>query len=320
MNGAVRADATGLVKLFATHSATFHLESLTPKDAAGLTSVNAMLAERLGPHLRWSWSSVSDEVAPFASDDFELVDGYPELLVDATIPLDDPGAHLLSRRFAASAYDSFGVAFHSAHERNRASPIQYRFYAELAPMTEASIYPTHAYLSFSVPLDWPVSEIAEMGRMVASSLRVRWGIVGLGFGAWEFDAQNSTRQALRAHARRHVGFDVGLDSGNMAVWHQYLRTVSWRTYVGPSLGNGLSTETLAALGLQVASLPNGTIEVQAGDRPRAGDVNRFDFPKEYTAADSGLRSLRCPGGVSFLTPWSEASTEAWLRRFERRVQ
>jgi len=125
-------------------------------------------------------------------------------------------------------------------------------------------------------------------------------------------------EKIHAHARRHPGFDVTCELDPL--WDHRLRTVSWLTFVGPTLpGIDAQSPALRQLrGVTVIDTPTSLV-LQAGDAPSAGDLNRLVVPEAYSSVDHALRAARASEGGSFPSPWRRDTVEAWLRRFERSV-
>jgi hypothetical protein len=217
----------------------------------------------------------------------------------------------------AAHYDKFGVACHGGAERNDASPWSLRFYATCLP-GDGKVLRADAMLAFTVPLTTPAAELEANANALAKTLRIRWGCAGLAYGAWEMDRYGDTRDAIFAHARRHPGFDVGQHATWMRAFHDRVRTVSWLTFLGPALaaavrekGDALASDELVT----IAPAGEGVV-LRAGERPQIGDVNRRDIPRAYARADKRIRAVRAAEDIHFYAPWSAATTEGWLRRFE----
>jgi len=318
--GLIETSSNGLPRLYGTLSASFHLESLVPEHSAVLGEVNAMIADWFGDRLRWSWSSVHAEVSPFRRDDLELVEGWPEGLRNP-YQLADESTQETASWVASAASDHFGLMLHGAVERNAASPYQYRFYGELPEPGVGPVFRNISCLSVCVPLNWPLADFYGRVLAIAAKLPLRWGAAGLGYGAWEFDAENATRSAVFAHGRRYAGYDVGHDTGSLQDWAKQLRTVSWLTFLGAR-----HVETLTAKQhlpqsttlVEVTPLGGGLV-LRAGERPEDCDLNRLRLAPSYVQVDQMVRPVRARVDVDFGEPWSESTTEKWLRRFEKRI-
>ena len=309
----IATSSVGAPLLYGALGAAFHLESLGPEDGEALSRASAAILDAIGPALRWTWSSVHPFVQPFTGSDLQLMPGFCGQLVDRE-RRDDPRAQRGASAMAAARYDRFGLACHGARERNDASPTTFRFYARVAA-GEGGRFVTRAMIAFTYDESHPLEAFAGLVDAVAAALPLRWGSAGLAYGAWELDRYGETRDAIYAHARRHPGFDVGQHATLMDTWHRRLRTVSWLTFVGPALASGLRTPSRDPL-VEVTPFGEG-VRIRAGERPEPGDANRLAFPRAYLRADRIASPVRAREGVHFFAPWSEATTEGWLRRFER---
>lgn len=311
--------AAGAPIAYATLGASFHLEELLPEDGERIANACTRIHAELGASLRWTWSSVHTSVDPFEATDLELAASYPSLLRDAVPDPDaDPRARAGASALAAAHYDKFGVCCHGGVDRNVASPASFRFFATATPSEEPGRLRSHAMIAFTVPPAVTLDALQALATDVAGMLRLRWGAAGFTYGAWELDRYGETRDAIYAHARRHPGFDVGQHTTWMPAFHDRVRTVSWLTFLGPALVAQVRAagETLASDDLVTVGPCGEGVVLRAGERPRAGDVNRGDLPDAYARADRLVRSVRAGEGLHFYAPWSSASTEAWLRRFE----
>jgi len=291
----------------------FHLEPLLPTDAPGLTAACDRIVAQMGKSLRWAWSSVHGQVEPFAVEVLDLVASFPVQLANAP-PMEDARADAGTRAMTAAHYDKFGVACHGGETSNVASPSTFRFYATTTP-SEGPLVRADAMIAATFPLTTTLADLEKLARAVAGELRIRWGVAGLTYGAWELDRYTATRDAVFAHARRYPGFDTGQHATWMRAFHDRLRTVSWLTFLGPDLAakaGVLASDEVVT----VSPLENGSVLLRAGDKPEHGDVNRRDVPFAYARVDARLRALRAAENLHFYAPWSVATTEAWLRRFE----
>lgn len=319
-DGLIETSGEGRPLLYGTLSAAFHLESLAPADSAALAHVNAEIEAWFGDRLRWTWSSVHAEVSPFRRDDLELVEGWPEGLRNP-YRLDDESTQQTASWIASAASDHFGLMVHGAVERDLASPFQYRFYGELPDPGVGPVFRNVSTLSIAVPITWPLDDFRARVVSIAERLPLRWGAAGLGYGGWEFDAFNFTRSAVFAHARRFAGYDVPHDIGHLADWHERVRSVSWLTFLG-----GAFVKRLAAKGrapktddlVEVTPLGDGLV-LRAGARPEECDLNRLRLAPAYVRVDETIRPVRARSGIDFGDPWTESTSEKWLRRFEKRI-
>lgn len=313
--------AAGAPIAYATLGASFHLEELRPDDGERIANACARVHALLGASLRWTWSSVHTSVEPFAPTDLELAASYPALLRDAAPdpgPDVDPRARAGAIALAAAHYDRFGVCCHGGADRNVASPSTFRFFATATAGKDPGRLRSHAMLAFTAPPAVTLAELQAATTEIAGMLRLRWGAAGFTYGAWELDRYGETRDAIYAHARRHPGFDVGQHTTWMPAFHDRLRTVSWLTFLGPALAATLRAagDTLESDDLVTVEPCGEGVVLRAGERPQAGDVNRGDVPAAYARVDRRVRALRAGEGLHFYAPWSAATTEAWLRRFE----
>lgn len=309
----IAQSAAGAPLAFPTLGFSFHLEPLTPADASALAMATDRILAALGASLKWQWSSVHGEVEPFSAGAFDLIGALPGQLDDsAAQKLADPRARDGASAMNAAHYDKLGVACHGGADRNVASPYTVRFFSRVTP-SGTPLLRADAMLAATMPVDTPLDVFQRLAAGVASDLRIRWGVAGYTYGAWELDRYGDARAAIFAHARRHPGFDVGQHSTYMRELHDRLRTVSWLTFVGEGL---LGNVAFAPDPLVTVSKVGAAIMLRAGDRPEPGDVNRRQIPLAYQRVDAALRPLRASTGIHFYAPWSAATTEAWLRRFE----
>jgi hypothetical protein len=318
----------GAPLVYAAFGVALHLERLAPADGDRLAQACDLVRAWIGPRLRFTWSSVHPEVAAFdpAGGDLDLVASFPAQLRDTE------GGGPASAMLAAH-FDKFGVACHGGAQRNDASPWSFRFFATARP-GDGELLRSDAMISVTVPMTTPLAELEAQAKALAAALRVRWGAAGFAYGAWEMDRYGDTRDAIYAHARRYPGFDVGQHATWMSEFHDRMRTVSWLTFVGPGLldrvrASGASGAPGAAGGTGAALESDALVRVEAfgegesagvvlraGERPQPGDVNRREVPRAYAEVDRRLRAVRASEGIHFYAPWSAATTEAWLRRFE----
>jgi hypothetical protein len=294
---------------YACRGFAFHLEVLGLADGEGLAKACERIAAIHGDKLKWGYSSVHAEVERFAPDVLDLVSAFP-----AQMRLKDPKLSAGALAMEAAHYDRFGVACHGGAKRNDGSPSTFRFFASVAPASP--VLRADAMIAATFPASMPDEELASLATNVAADLRIRWGAAGLAFGAWELDRYGATRDALFAHARRHPGFDLGQHSTWMRAFHDRLRTVSWLTFVGPALAAKLSPPALKGDDIVTVTKKGETYVFQAGAAPASGDVNRDEFPHAYVEVDRRLREVRAEG-IHFYAPWTSASSERWLRRFEK---
>jgi hypothetical protein len=309
----IAKSAAGAPIAFPALGFAFHLEPLVPADASGLAKATDRILAVIGPKLRWQWSSVHGEVEPFSAGAFDLIAALPGQLDDsAAQAVADERARAGASAMNAAHYDKLGVACHGGADRNVASPFTVRFFSRVTP-SGTPLLRADAMLAATMPIDTPLAELQKLAIGVASDLRIRWGALGYTYGAWELDRYGDARAAIFAHARKHPGYDVGQHTTYMRELHDRLRTVSWMTFVGPGLIGNLAIAPDPLIG--VAKAGEATV-LRAGERPEPGDVNRKQIPLAYQRVDALLRPLRASTGLHFYAPWSAATTEAWLRRFE----
>jgi hypothetical protein len=303
--------------VYAALGLAFHLEPLESSDVARLEAASDRIASLIGPRLRWAWSAVHPQVEPFSTSAFDLVAQFPGQLADPAAAIEDPRRRAGTSAMNAAHYDKFGVACHGGTDRNHASPWSFRFHAAVTSGSAERLR-ADTMIAATMALTTPPAVLRELALALAGILRIRWGAAGLAYGAWELDRYGETRNAIYAHARRHPGFDVGQHATWMRELCDHVRTVSWLTFLGPVLaktvrasGGALTTDHL------VTVAPCGdALVLEAGEAPLQGDVNRRDVPHAYVEVDRRIRAVRAAEGVHFYAPWSLATTEAWLRRFE----
>lgn len=291
----------------------FHLEPLVPADGSALAMATDRILAVVGSSLRWQWSSVHGEVEPFGAGAFDLIAALPSQLDDsAAQAIADERARSGASAMNAAHYDKLGVACHGGSDRNVASPFTVRFFSRVTP-SGTPVLRADAMLAATLPIDTPLDVLQKLAIGVASDLRIRWGVAGYTYGAWELDRYGDARAAIFAHARKHPGYDIGQHATYMREFHDRLRTVSWLTFVGAGMMGNLA---IAPDPMFAMAKAGAATLIKAGDRPEPGDVNRTRIPVAYQRVDKVLRPLRAAENIHFYAPWSAATTEAWLRRFE----
>lgn len=298
----------GAPLLYACRGFAFHLEPLEPGDREGLSQACERIMAAHAGALRWVYSSVHGSVEKFSPDVLELVSSFPAQLAD---PAKTPGASAMN----AAYYDRFGLACHGGRAPNHASPSTLRFFASVRASKEPRLR-ADAMLAATFPSAMPDEALESLAVAVAGDLRIRWGAAGLAYGAWELDRYGATRDAIFAHARRHPGYDVAQHSTWMREFADRLRTVSWLTFVGPDLASKVDPSAFVSDGDVVVEEAGSAKVLRAGASPQPGDVNRDDRPRAYAEVDRRLRRIRASEGLHFYAPWTSATTESWLRRFE----
>lgn len=307
----------GAPLLYAALGAYFQLEPLVPEDEEALAAAHEDLLDWLGPSLRFTTSHLHAGTAPFDVSDLELAPALASRVVNPE-QRSDPAAQVAASRAAAFAIAPFGVACHGGAVANAASPWGYRFHATATDAGHGPILRVLAALSFTVPTNSSLADFTARTLKIAAKLRLRWGTVGFTFSGWEHDRFRETRRAMRAHAERHPGFDVGLHATHLPLLHDRLRTVSWLTLLGPGLRATLEEKGGVLSSAQDVELADvgEHVALRAGGAPALGDRNRRVYPDAYRRVDEMLRPIRAESGLHFHAPWSQRSTEAWLRRFE----
>ena len=126
------------------------------------------------------------------------------------------------------------------------------------------------------------------------------------------------------YCMRYWGVDAGEYFALTEEFYDWIRTVNWLTFLGPSMLHDLET-----MGARLKPVPEvlqqtlagGTVLLKAGASPQRGDVNRLDILPTYAAVDRLVRARRCNGTddagdeVTFFAAWTR--TAEWFRRFER---
>lgn len=321
----LKIDAQGEPLLYSVRAAYFQLEELEPADEERLEAFNSVIETWFGNQLRWTGSSVFERVDAFSQSDFELVSCYVRNLVDLSADPDDTG-ELRELAFdynnSVAPFDEFEVSMHDGAFPGHASPWSYRFFSVIRPYSEhqGSRPRSIAMLKVTAPETCEWEEFAARFEELASTVRLRWASAGLGFSGWERLQYVETSKAIYAHARRHAGYDVDDYFRTVDDWFDKLRSVSWKTLLGPALREPALRATSGSLlprlaNVSVAELGENLI-VTAGSAPAAGDHNRNQIPAEYREADRLLRSVRATACRNFSPPWDDHTTREWLRRFE----
>lgn len=322
-NSEVVGTLAGQPIAFGSLGAHFMLERLVPEDRERLAIVNEIVWEWLGGFLRNTWSSWRGNVCDVRRCDLDYISTYSE---DLAVPL-LPGANDSVQRMMANMYNrsrtDFFVGCNGGRTASSCSPFGYQFWAETPEVDASGCLHPYAVLSVAVPDTWPLEDFAAKVEQIAGALRIRWATAGFTYSTWGVSSPLEAGRFVANHAKRFPGFDVGYFHESMETWHEWLRTVSWQTYLGPAF-----VARAASRGVQLGS--DGEIEVrpvgeglliQAGQRPERGDANRLRYPRSYVVADALLRPIRLgdAAGAFFGSPWSEAVVRRWLRRFELRV-
>ncbi len=303
--------------LWGTYAACFQLESLLPEDEPRFVEAHAEIANRLGDQLKWSWATPFPTTQRFSLTDFEMVD----LRCRQLGRKGGVGSPEIYAKMGVTSVSRFFLAAHGGAKENEASPYGYRYFSEVPELGSSAILPTQSALTVTVPVSMGVEEFEQMVLRIGSLLRCRWAAAGYGYAGWKYTQHNATRDAIFAHSKRFHGFDVGLESGWMPDFHRRIRSVSWLTFVGPELLAELGgAAALSTTHPEVSVQPtaNGAW-LKASATPAICDINRLQISPAYLAVDALLRKVRASNDLNFAHPWSEKTTEDWLRRFERRL-
>lgn len=318
MSDGVVGRHAGTPHLYAALVVHLHLEPLAPEDAPRLDRAADLVRDWIGADLRFTRHSRVAHLEPFRAEDLDYMAVYPETL-DFDVPAGaSRDVFHAAGLIAASRRHDFGLACHAGAKRSDASPTTFRFWAEVPGFGPGPRLRARASMKVSVPVDAPLDDFRRRAIELASCLRLRWGAAGLGYAGNETEWYTQTDAALYAHARRHPGHDVGHYVAHGAEFHEWVRTVNWLTFVGPTLLARLPSPPRSTRLVHVDRAGDAALLV-AGDRPEAGDVNRMIWPAAYLEADAMVRPVRASEGISFYERWTEATTGQWLRRFERRL-
>ncbi len=319
----IERDSQDQPLLYSVLSGYFQLEELEPDDTERLDKFNGIIRDWFGAKLRWTGTSVFENVQAFDPSDFELISGHASDLdrwMDSE-PADDSAEGLeFDYNMARAPVDEFEIALHSGSLPGEAAPYSCRFFSVIRPFKYRSGKRMRAVsmLRITVPDTCPLDEFIDRYRALAACLRLRWSNAGLGYSGWERLQYDATNRAVYAHARRHPGYDIGEYFRTIDDWHNAIRTVNWLTILGPELA-----KRAAQANPSLKSEPEVTIEpfdanlwIRAGEAPLPGDTNRRQKPRPYVRADQLVRSVRATQSRSFGDPWDDDTTGAWLRRFE----
>jgi Protein of unknown function (DUF3396) len=315
------ASAKGNVpNLYRVLGVALHLEPLSPADAGPLAEVMGLVHEWIGAELRWATNTTFPLIDPYRREDLDYVPAYADALRPPP-PAADRGLRHVENVLFGATFGELSVLTSGGDGPTHASPYSFRFASEVHEEQPGEGLHTCAMLRVTVPTAWPLGDFFERACVIAGKLRVRWGAAGLTYAAWESAAFNEIRAAIYAHCRRHVGYDMGESLAYLEEWHREVRTVNWLTFLGADLAGRLR---VAGSGLEsqgaVRVSPLGeTMLLRAGDRPEEGDINRLRIPEAYARADAMIRPVRAGSGIDFRSPWTAATSEQWLRRFEKRI-
>lgn len=292
------------------------LEPAVAEDEDRYAAAVSMVKDWIGAELRWTHTTTFATPQPFRPTDFDFVVDHARA---SDLPPVDPRDELsvMLRRHHVMTRLDFSMESYGGAEDNGGSPFSFAFHAEV-PDPETSLkasLPT--CLRVTVPTSTDLGEFYARVTSLLSVLRIRWASAGLTYSGATIQWYDEVHEAIYQHARRHPGFDVPvfIEQGN--AFANRVRSINWLTWIGPELARRVPSASGSNL-LRIDTVP-GAVLVQAGDRPVAGDTNRFGLPPAYRAADALVRAVRAREDIHFLFPWTEKTTTDWLRRFERRL-
>jgi len=311
----IAADADGTPIAFPALGFTLQLEPPTKDDEPAWEQAMGELTGWLGPMLSWTSTSAYAPPRKYRPGDLDYIASYPSMLA-APPGFGDPEADDAAAGLHAVSRDDYAVLCHGGARSNDASAYGVRFFAELATVEAGAPLSPCCALRATVPLGYPIADLRARVLSLAKQLRVRWGVAGLTYAAWEPDAWPELRAAAFAHARRHPGFDIAELSAFLPEWHESVRTVGWLTILGPSMRERLGG--LPPFREVVVEEIGPLLVAQAGREPQPGDVNRLQIPTALAEIDSWIAPLRPHVELHFGEPWTETTTHDWLTRFERR--
>ncbi len=301
--------------LYAALSVELYLEPPEPSQVEAFEDAADLIDEWVGGELAWTHMSSFGEPEPFEKDDFSHVIERVRRSAPAAYASDPTS---FGQRVDRESSGRFALVCHGGEEDWDASPTTVRYHVE--PFGPAARPTWASMLRVSVPATTPLDDLRARALELASLLPVRWGMAGLSLVGWDVDHFQPVHRATYALARRHPGFDTSLHILHMPIWFERLRSVSWITLLGPpflerleKLGHALPQVAPAPLAFQ--ALSNGVVAIEA-PAPDPGDTNHNRVPPGYAAADRLVRPIRAASRLHFTAPWTERTTEEWLRRFE----
>ncbi|WP_437603813.1 type VI immunity family protein [Sorangium sp. So ce590] len=302
--------------------AVLHLEPLAAEDEARLDAVNDMVWDWIGPALTHVSLSCAERPEAVRRAHLDYISTHGANLGVPPVPGGGPEDQRISAHLVRLGRDEMSVVCSGSRDPFEASPYSYRFWAEIGDLPEGSdaLHLTaHAVLHLTVPETWPLADFHARICAIAAKLRLRWGAAGYTFSDCEAQNYQAPAAAIYAHARRYWGYDVAEYVRLTEAFHRRIRTVSWLTWLGPSMLDELRAGGgLGAPRLSTWTASGDGVLIQAGGAPERGDVNRRQVPPAYREVDALVRPLRAAGGadLQFFAPWDERSIERWLRRFE----
>jgi hypothetical protein len=318
--GSPLLSSKGAPRLYRALGATFHLEPLSPDDAESLAEVNDLVHAWIGHELAWSTHTSFPLIDRYQRTDLDYIPGYADALRPPPPAADREQRNIENILFAAT-FGDFTLLTSGGEEPTFASPWSYRFASEVRQDAPGEGLHSCAMLRVTVPVAYPLGEFYAQTTAIASKLKVRWGAAGFTYSAWESAAFNQVYSAIFAHCRRHVGYDTGQYAAYLEEWHAAVRTTSWLTFLGEEFARRVEAagRPLASHGAVGVSRVGTSVLLQAGERPEEGDINRLQIPLAYIQADEMIRAVRASEGFDFRSPWDQATSEGWLRRFEKRT-
>lgn len=305
---------------YGVFGAIFHLEPLTPAEEASLAAVNDLVMSWIGTAFSYTYSTLRGSIDPFRPADLDMIAGYPLTLSPPTDPQLDAESDALAHVLMSHASDEVAVFAHGGSTPMAASPYTYRFYSEIPEPGAQPAYQALSMLRVTVPTTCPLEAFRAAVTAIAAKLPLSWGAAGLMLSGEDLVPGGPYRARVFAHARRFTGYDVDLCATRMATWYTWVRTVSWMTFLGPAMQARLAAAERSPTPTSLVDVATcgPHMVLTAGAAPEPGDLNRRQLPPAYVDADRMIRPVRAATGVDFYEPWDENSTEAWLRRFERR--
>ena len=157
---------------------------------------------------------------------------------------------------------------------------------------------------------------------ICETLPVKSGVVG--FAAERTGLSGEELSTLYAAAMRHPGVELANDWNMAMAQPNAIKGVNWLTVLSHAAISQLGSLDKLRADLDRAIVIHETrhaIVLQAGPRPRLGDVNQGDLLPEYREIYRTLRSLHEPM-IEAAAPLplgrddDDERTEAWLRRFD----
>lgn len=307
-----------------------HLEPLSFGDTACLTDATAEIEGWIGSRLRWARGSMLDACEPYLTSHLDYIAGYPNLLVEECDPAEPEQERIAQLLMSVARVEDYGLSCGGSAlaQHKDAQTVGLRFFADVERvMPEAIALAPHAVLRVTVPSSEPLDAFAEHCTRLARVLPVRWASAGLFLSGAEVGARWSHwKRVARSYTGRHWGVDHGEHVGLVAHFYDWIRSVNWLTWLGPTMVRDLGwTESKPVstdrVSVTAAAFANGEgLLLRAGDAPERGDMNRLQLPTAYAEADSMVRRRRSLGeDLTFFGAWTKRTTREWLRRFEKTV-